>query len=352
MLYVLIGLVITLPIATRGFYTKKNLPGVAFCLAIAIPIWLLDQWLNISGGAMFGIIIGMLLANFWRPAAVLKPGIQETSKRMLQSAVLLLGFGMDFGEALRLGSQTLALIVSVVVCVLLAAFLIGKWLKVPTDENILIGVGSAICGGSAIAAAAPVIKAPEKAVAGAISTIFLFNIVAVFLFPVIGNLTGMSEHFFGIWAGAAINDTSSVLAAADFYGGEAVEVAAVVKLTRALLIIPVVFGLAVIQSKKETGERSGFKLGKALPWFVVGFVAASVLNTANVAFGEIISLEITAFWGSVMSRFLIVMAMVGIGLSTNFKELIRHGKKPIILGFCCSVTVAVTAIVFMRVFGI
>jgi uncharacterized integral membrane protein (TIGR00698 family) len=349
-LYVIIGMIITLPIATTGLYAKKNLPGVALCLVIALPAWLLGRWVGVVGGAVFGILIGMLLANFWRCPDILKPGIQTASKRILQSAVLLLGFSMNFGDVLRLGGQTIILIVAVVACVLLAAFIIGKRLKAPVSENILIGIGTAICGGSAIAAAAPVIKASDKAVATAISTIFLFNVAAVFIYPAIGSIIAMDANHFGIWAGLAINDTSSVLAAADTYGSGAVESAAVVKLTRTLMIIPVTIILAIIQSKKDTGGRSEIKILKAFPWFVAGFVAASIIKTVDTALGGIIPAGMTAFWGSTMSRYLIVSAMVAIGLSTNVTQLIRHGKKPIILGLLCSITVATVSIALIRIF--
>jgi len=351
-LYVAIGLAVTLPIATRGFYSKKNMPGIALCLLLTIPAWFLGRWIDIAGGAVFGILLGMLVANFWKYPSVLKPGVKETSKRMLQSAVLLLGFSMNFSEVLRLGGQIITLILVVVGAALLTGYLVGKKLGESSGEKTLIGIGTAICGGSAIAAAAPVIKASEKAIAGAISTIFLFNIIAVFVFPTIGHLTGMSDLRFGTWAGAAINDTSSVLAAADSYSEEAVEVATIVKLTRALMIIPVTFGLAVIQSKKEAGSGNTFKLSKALPWFVVGFLAACIINTVNIGAGGIIPFEATAFWGRNMSRFLIALAMVGIGLSTNLKELIQNGKKPMFLGLCCSIAVAVISIVYMNVFSL
>jgi uncharacterized integral membrane protein (TIGR00698 family) len=352
-LYVIVGLIITLPIATKGFYCKKNLPGFLLCLAIALPAWFLGQRLAVAGGAIFGIVLGIILANFWRYPDIFKAGVKETSKRMLQSAVLLLGFGMNFGAVLQLGVQTLSIIFAVISSALLAGYLISRKLKDDSGEQTLIAVGTAICGGSAIAAAAPVIKATDKAVAGAISTVFLFNVIAVFVFPLIGHITGMSDLRFGTWAGTAINDTSSVLAAADSYSEGAVAIAAVVKLTRALMIVPVTFGLALIWSRREsrTGS-SGFKLSKALPWFVVGFLAACIINTLNISLGGIVPFEATAFFGKTMSRFLIVLAMAGIGLSTNLKELLRHGKKTLLLGFSLNLIVVAVSILLMNLFSI
>lgn len=336
-LYILIALIITLPIATPGYYGKKNWPGIGLCLLIAVPAWFLGQLLPVAGGAVIALLIGMLIANFWRYPEFFKSGVKDTSKRMLQSAVVLLGFQMNFRTVLSLGGQSLVLIFATIAAAFLTAVFAGKALSVAYNEKTLIGIGTAICGGSAIAAAAPVIKASDKEVASAISTIFLFNVIAVFVFPLVGNLLGMSDTRFGMWAGAAINDTSSVVSAAYAYSDASGAVATVVKLTRTLMIIPVTFILALIQSKKEAGS-GGFKLRKALPWFVLGFLAACVLNTAGI-----VPAAASSVWGKV-SRFLIVMALAAVGLSTNLKELVRHGKRPILLGGCCSLLVAVLSV--------
>ena len=339
-LYILLALIITLPIATVKFYSKKNLPGIAICLAISVPAWFLGQMIPMAGGAVIGIVAGMLLANFWRYPNLIKPGIKDTSKRMLQSAVVLLGFQMNFGDVLTLGGQSIALILISIAAALLTAYIIGRKIGVTFNEKTLIGVGTAICGGSAIAAAAPVIKASDKEIASAISTVFLFNVVAVFVFPLIGNLTGMSDMRFGMWAGAAINDTSAVVSAAYAYSDTAGDIATIVKLSRALMIIPVTFALAMYQTKKEAGG-GGFKLHKSIPWFVIAFLLACIINTAGV-----IPADITFVFGR-MSRFLIIMAMSAIGLCTNLKELLHSGGKTVLLGLCCAVVVAVSALLML-----
>ena len=340
--YISIALLITLPITGYRYYSSNNLPGALLCLFIAVPAWFLGRLLPLAGGAVIGILLGMMISQFWRLPDALKPGIKETGKRMLQAAIVLLGFQMNLTQVLGTGSQVLVLLLAVIAVALVLAQLIGKSLGLKANEQILIGVGTAICGGAAIAAASPIIKADEKQVTTAISVVFFFNIVAVFVFPAVGHLFGMDDLRFGMWAGAAINDTSSVVAAGFTYSEDAGNIATVVKMTRTLMIIPITFILALIQSKKAQGG-DGFSLSKTFPWFIAGFLAACMLNTAGV-----IPEQAAEFWG-VMSRFLIVIAMAGIGLGTNLKTLIRRSKKPLLLGFCLSLAVASVSLFLMSI---
>jgi len=343
--YVLLAMLITLPIATPGFYNKKNLPGVLLCFLLATAAWFLGRLLPVAGGAVVAIVLGIVLANCWSYPAMFKPGISATSKRILQSAIVLLGFQMNLWHVVALGGRGLIPIFAVIATAVLVAYVIGKILQVQTNEQILIGVGTAICGGSAIAAAAPVIKANEREIVTAISTIFLFNVLAVFIFPLVGHVLSMSDELFGFWAGAGINDTSSVVAAAYSMSEEAGNTATVVKLTRALMILPVTFILAMMQTKKAD-KSEGFSLLKIFPWFVVAFFAASVVNSF-----EIIPEQVSVFWGS-MGRFFIMVAMAAIGLNTNLRELLRHGRKPILLGACCSLAVAVVSLLILSLTGL
>jgi len=179
--YILLAMLITLPIATVKFYSKKNLPGIILCFVIAVIAWFLGQSIPLAGGAVIGISIGMILANFRKYQNTFKPGIKETSKRMLQSAVVLLGFQMNFRDVSELGGQSIILIAVSISAALLASFAVGRVIGVTFNEKTLIGIGTAICGGSAIAAASPAIKASDRETASAISTIFLFNVIAVFV---------------------------------------------------------------------------------------------------------------------------------------------------------------------------
>ncbi len=230
--------------------------GLLFALALAAPSWLLGRVVPLIGAPIFSIVFGMAL-SFFRRSDRIERGLAVVARRALQYSIVLLGFSLDLGVVARVGVQSLSVMVFTITAALLTAYLLGKVLRLDPKVNTLIGVGTAICGGSAIAAAAPVIDASEEEVAFSISTIFLFNIIAVFLFPVLGHLQGMSQHSFGLWAGTAVNDTSSVVAAAFSYGDEAGRYATVVKLTRTLMIIPVTLALALQRAwKGEAGRTS------------------------------------------------------------------------------------------------
>jgi len=340
--YVFLALIITLPITTIGYYHRKNFPGALLCLSLAIAAWFLGRLLPIVGGAIIAILLGMLLANLWKYPHIFNAGISATSKRVLQTAIVLFGFQMNLSHLLAIGAQGLVLICVAISVSLLVAYFVGKAMRIGNNEQILVGIGTAICGGSAIAAIAPVIRAKESEVVTAISTIFLFNVLAVFLFPLIGHALTMSDLWFGMWCGSAINDTSSVVAAAYSYSDAAGNTATIVKLTRTLMIIPAAFILALWQAKKE-GGRGGFKLGKIFPWFVAAFFLACIINSVSL-----VPSQMSTFWGG-MGKFLIMMAMASIGLNTNLRELVSRGKKPLLLGACCAVAVAL--VTFFTIFA-
>ena len=257
----------------------NKLPGIALAALIAIPAWLLGKAFPIIGSPVLGILFGMILA-FWKRPALLNDGIQYTSKKLLQYSIILLGFDMNLFNVFKVGKQTLVLMAFTLTAAFVTAFVAGKLLRLDSNTKTLIGVGSAICGGSAIAATAPVIHADDEDVAHSISTIFLFNVIAAFLFPFLGHVFGMSDQGFGLWAGTAINDTSSVVAAGYSFSNAAGNLAVIVKLTRTLMIVPVTLVLAFYTSKKAAGTKKGsYDIVKIFPWFVLGFVAASIVNT-------------------------------------------------------------------------
>ena len=332
---------------------KKYLPGISLCLVIAVIAWILGREFTIIGGAVFGIVLGMLAALIRRPEAC-DAGIRFTSKKILQYSIILLGFEMNMGNVIKVGKQSLFVMLFTLSASFITAFIVGKAMKIPGNMAVLIGVGTSICGGSAIAATAPVIKAKDEDVAQAISTIFLFNIIAVFLFPALGSLLGLSDIGFGMWAGTAINDTSSVVAAASSWSqqagnGTALEFATIVKLTRTLMIVPVTLVLAVYTSrkaKKNTEAAAGnYSFVKIFPWFVLGFLAAALIYTF---------LPIPAFVSAFLvqsGKFLIVMAMAAIGLNTNLKKLLTQSTKPLLLGLCCWTAVAGVSLLVQRLTG-
>jgi uncharacterized integral membrane protein (TIGR00698 family) len=323
----------------------RKYSGALLCAALTVPAYFLGKEFPIIGGPVFGILIGMVLA-YWKRPEYLNEGIKFTSKKMLQFSIILLGFGMDLFQVVHVGGQSLLIMVFTLATAFLVAHYVGKLLDLHGNVPTLVGVGTAICGGSAIAAAAPVVRATDKEMAFSISTIFLFNVIAVFIFPALGHLMGMTDLEFGMWAGTAINDTSSVVAAGYSFSGAAGDYATIVKLTRTLMIIPVTLALAYIVSKKSQKEGdSTYSIKKIFPWFVIGFLLMSIVATSGV---------LPKDWCSFLSeagKVLIIMAMVAIGLSTRLDELIANGVRPIALGMCCWISIAVVALVCIYTIG-
>ena len=314
----------------------KIFPGIMLILLIALPAYCLGGLLPLVGGPVIGILSGIIVA-FWQRPAWYQEGITFTAKKILQASIILLGFEMNFYRVLEVGSQSLHVMIFTLSAALLTAYAAGRYLKIDQNTKILVGVGTAICGGSAIAATAPVIAANNKDIAYSVSTIFLFNIAAVFIFPFTGHLLGMSDIGFGMWAGTAINDTSSVVASGYSFSNAAGNFATIVKLTRTLMIIPVTLALALFTARKQT-DNSRFRFVKVFPWFIVGFLATSLLSTMEV---------LPAVAGKALSqtgKFFIVMAMTAIGLNTHFKQLISNGRGPILLGLACWLAVAVVSL--------
>lgn len=335
-------------------WIKTNWSGIALCLIIAAPAWFLGQLVPVVGGPVFSILIGMIVTMFIKGKAKMSPGISFTSKKILQYAVVLLGFGMNLSVVVATGLQSLPIILSTISISLLIAFALNKTMKMPTKISILVGVGSSVCGGSAIAATAPVIDANDEEIAQSISVIFLFNVIAALLFPTLGGLLGLSNYGFGLFAGTAVNDTSSVTAAATawdaIHGSNTLDTAAIVKMTRTLSIIPITLVLALYRAKKETGSGGAkVSIKKIFPYFILFFVLASVITTMCTLLGVPNSIFSPL---KTLSKFFIVMAMAAIGLNTDIVKLVKSGGKPIFIGLCCWIGIACVSLIMQRVLGI
>lgn len=340
-------------------WIKKNTPGILLCLAIAIPSWFIGTAFPIMGGAVIAILAGMVLTLIIKNKGMLDSGIKSTSKKVLQWAVILLGFGMDLNVVLETGKQSLPIIICTIGISLIMAFLINKFIKMPAKVATLIGVGSSICGGSAIAATAPVIDADEEEVAQSISVIFLFNVLAALLFPSFGQLIGFdttSGEAFGIFAGTAVNDMSSVTATASTWDGmfnlgtATLDKAVTVKMTRTLAIIPITLVLAFARAKKQKSNNAGkINIKKIFPFFILFFIGASIITTIAVSCGVSADLFDPL---KTLSKFLIVMAMAAIGMNTNIVKLVKSGAKPIFLGFCCWVSITGVSLLLQHVMGL
>lgn len=337
---------------------RERWKGVLFCLIIAIPATLLGKQVEVVGGPVFAILFGMVLALVFpkNRREQLAAGVTYTSKKVLQYAVILLGFGMNLSQILSKGAQSLPIIVATISTSLVIAFVLCRVMNVPGKIATLVGVGSSICGGSAIAATAPVIDADDREIAQAISVIFLFNVIAALVFPTLGGMLGLTNEGFGLFAGTAINDTSSVTAAASAWdsmhpGANVLESATVVKLTRTLAIIPITLALAwLADASGAQGRRRRQK--HVLPQTRVSPVCAVLCAGERDHYG------VSAFPRPLrrpsrdLSEFFIVMAMAAIGFNTDIVELVKKGGKPIALGFCCWIGIACMSLGMQHVLGI
>ena len=340
-------------------WIRKNAPGLLLCLVIAVPSWFFGKRFPIIGGAVTAIIVGMIVTLFIKDKSKLEAGIKFTSKKILQWAVVLLGFGMNLNVIFQTGVQSLPIIICTIAASLLIAFVLQRAMHMPSKIATLIGVGSSICGGSAIAATAPVIDAGDEEVAQSISVIFFFNVLAALIFPAFGSLIGFdtaSGEAFGIFAGTAVNDTSSVTAAASTWdamwglGSETLDKAVTVKLTRTLAIIPITLVLAFIRTRKANGtdgKKVSFK--KIFPFFILYFIGASVITTVAVSLGAD-----AAVFSPVkeLSKFFIVLAMSAIGINTDIVKIVKTGGKPLILGACCWAGITGTSLLVQHLMGI
>jgi uncharacterized integral membrane protein (TIGR00698 family) len=364
------------PAAHRpGRHFIERVPGLLVVLALAAVAVPLGRLVPVIGGPVFGIVLGVLagvlvpsLRGTWS-----RPGYEFASKTLLQLSIVVLGTGLSLQQVIRVGGDSLPVMLGTLTVALGGAWLFGRMLGVRGDTQTLIGVGTAICGASAIAAATAAIGAKRSSVAYALATIFTFNVVAVLAFPPLGHLLGLDAQAFGLWAGTAINDTSSVVAAGYTYSQQAGDQALVVKLTRSLMLIPIVIGLVILKSRREV--RTATRLAEAntttasssivrasdsssrqtaagrLPWrrmvplFLVGFMVAAGLRSAGLvptAWQETLSL---------IGTFLITSALVAIGLSMRPGELRKAGWRPLALGALLWISVALSSLGLQLVTG-
>lgn len=332
-----------------NFLREENMKikGIILSFILAIPCYILGKMYPVIGGPVIAIIVGMILKRFIKEE--FEPGIKFTSKKVLQLAVIMLGFSMNINQVLKSGYESLPVIISTISIALITAFIMCKILKMDRDNAILVGVGSSICGGSAIAATAPIINADDETIAKSISTIFLFNVLAAIIFPTLGEILNMTNEGFAIFAGTAVNDTSSVTAAAASWDAihvsNTLEMATVVKLTRTLAIIPISIVLSIYENKKNNADKE-LNVLKLIPNFILFFVMFSILTTVLPIPESFISFT------KLLSKFFITMAMMAIGLSTDIVNLIKTGGKSIALGFICWIAVALMSLLMQNIVGL
>ena len=341
-----------------NFFKEKG-KGLLLCFAIAIPSWIVGKLFPVIGGAVIAIITGMVVTQFIKNKEPYAAGLKFTSKKVLHWAVILLGFGLNLGVVVDTGKESLPIILGTITTSLLVSYVLHKTMNIPVKISTLVGVGSSICGGSAIAAAAPVIKSDDEEIAQAMSVIFFYNVIAALVFPAFGSVMGFSTtsgNAFGIFAGTAINDTSSVTAAAATWdsmwglGAATLDKAVTVKLTRTLAIIPITLVLSLMQAKKEKKKGAeSFDFKSIFPFFILYFIGASVITTVAIHFGA--DPGIFAPFKA-LSKFFIILAMSAIGLNTDVVKLIKTGGKPIILGGACFLSITAVSLILQHILGI
>ncbi|NCT89648.1 putative sulfate exporter family transporter [Cellulomonas sp. APG4] len=328
-----------------GLATAGAVGGAATLVAVPWPT---------LGGPVLALVLGVVLREVLvrRGGGVthVVPGARVASKVVLQAAVVLLGLGLSLAQVAATGRESFPVLVGTLAVALVGGAVLGRALGLDHQVRTLVGVGTGICGASAIATTSAVIGASEIAVATALTTIFVFNALGALLFPVIGSWLGLSQEAFGLWAGTAINDTSSVVAAGTAYGATALGVAVVVKLTRTLAIVPIAIGLAVGERRRmravdDEGTRE-VRWWRLVPPFLVLFLVATAVNSTGVVPG---SWQSPIAW---LARLLTAVAMAGVGLLTPVEGLRRAGWRPLALGGLLALAVAGSSLALQAATGL
>ena len=327
---------------------KNILPGFLSALLIAAFAKWLESLLpvHLIGASVIALFIGMLINHFKKPSKMMAAGLKFTSKKILKFAIILLGASLSIGTILEVGKISLTVMIFTLLTCFGGGYFVGKALKLDWKLSNLISAGTGICGGSAIAALAPVIDADDTDIAYAMSATFLFDMIMILAFPLMGQALGLSDMAYGLWAGTAVNDTSSVVAAGYAYSEAAGDFATMVKLTRTLAIIPTVITFSLINSHLKSkyhdtansADTKKVNITGLLPWFIVAFLAVAIINSM----GLIPSAVSATLKG--ISKFLMVAALAAIGLNTDFREMKKSGINPMIHGFIISALVVIVAI--------
>ncbi len=300
-------------------------PGIAAAAVLAILAKLIEKIIpgDIVGASFIALLIGILLNPWISKVKVLSPGIGFTSGKVLKLSIVVMGATYSFAKMLEAGWRGLVAVLCTLFVALIIGALVGKLFKIDWKLSSLLNVGTAICGGSAISAVAPAIDAEDEDIAYSISVTFLFDLFLILLFPIFGRLFNMSDMGFGLWSGAAIGDTSSVVAAGYAYSEAAGSTAVVVKMVRTLFIIPIVLVFSLISRRKAKAGQEKVNLKSTIPWFILFFVILVAVNSLGW-----IPSSVSAQCKTI-SKFLMIMALGAVGLKTSFKSLVKIGWKPI-----------------------
>lgn len=328
----------------------RLLPGLALAALLASAATITGRSLPVVGAPVAALAAGALVGAVARRAVSddgrFGPGLALTRERVLAGAVVLLGLGLPIDAALTVGRETAAVLLGTLVIGAVAAVLVGRLLALHRESEILIAAGTTICGASAIAAVTAVLKPGRDRVAYALGTIFVFNIVAVLAYPPLGRLLGLSQEAFGLWAGTAINDTSSVLAAGVAYGPVAASFAVIVKLVRSLMIVPLCLGLHLTERRLPRPDAAEpAPLWRTIPFFVVLFLAASVIAGLGL---------LPAAWTASLTQlsgWLVAAVLAAVGTSLSWARFRAAGPRPLLYGGVLGLVLALSALCLLAATG-
>ena len=319
--------------------------GVAICFAVAAVSVLLEDLIpgGLLGASIIALFMGTIINSFFHPAWI-KPALKFTSKRILKAAIILLGASLSVSTILSVGKMTFFVMIFTFAMCFGGGYFIRKLFKLNWKLSNLISAGTGICGGSAVAAIAPVIDADDKDIAFALSSTFLFDMVMIALYPLMGKALGMSDIAYGIWAGTSVNDTASVVASGYAFSEAAGDFATMVKLTRTIAIIPtvLVFAWIGVRAKKKemqaAGDGAKVNIVKIIPWFIGGFLLLAIINSIGWIPAEVSGVMKSA------SKFLMVTALAAIGLNTSLLDFKKAGLAPMFYGVTIDTLVTLTAL--------
>lgn len=324
-------------------------PGIAAAVAIAIVARLLAFALPAAlSEVLVAVLLGIVVANSGQLPPAAAPGLRFAVQRVLRLGIILLGARLSLGDVAQIGVGALGLVLLMMTIAFSFALVAGRIFALPRRLAILIGVGTAVCGNSAIVATAPVIDAEDREVSFAVATITLFGTLAVFLYPLIGHALALASPVFGVWSGVAVNDTSQVVAASAAYSPEARDIATVVKLVRNTLMAPLIVVIAWWWARYGRVERDEVRAGalRAFPLFVLGFLFMALLRTAGL-----IDRGLAAPIDEV-ARACILVALAGVGLSTRVAQMRTVGPRPFYVGFGTAVIMAGLSLAAITALGI
>ena len=327
--------------------------GIAMCFAVAFFSVLVENFVpgDLLGASIIALFMGTIINSFFHPDWI-KPALKFTSKKILKLAIIFLGASLSVNVIMSVGKMTFLVMIFTFAMCFGGGYFVRKLFGLNWKLSNLISAGTGICGGSAVAAIAPVIDADDKDIAFAMSSTFLFDMVMIALYPIMGRLLGMSDIAYGIWAGTSVNDTASVVASGYAFSEAAGDFATMVKLTRTIAIIPTVLVFAYIGTRAKqkelrmTGGGKKVSILKIIPWFICGFLVLAIMNSIGCIPVEVSGIMKTA------SKFLMVTALAAIGLGTSITDFKKAGLAPMFYGITIDTLVTLTALVVIFCMGL